>query len=103
MRDLIFKNHTSSDKTKRLVSTYETIEERGKHTAIRRHFVYKLLDITDSFRNKPEPEIVIQRNLNRALGQETVFCRLKGSMYVRTEDKLLLVLFSRSLRIASRS
>ena len=103
MRDLVFKNLTSSDKSRRTVSSYEAIDKEGIYTTICRHFVYKVLDITEDFKEKPDPQIFVRRSCNHSMHCESVFYRMKASLYVRNKEKLYLVMFSRSLRVVSQS
>ena len=102
MRDLVLKNVTSSDRSKRIISSCEIIRKRGICTTIRRHFVCKVFEITDIFKEKPLPQVYVCRNLDRVRRQKSFFCRMKASLYTKSKGRLFLVLFGHSLKIDSK-
>jgi len=55
MRDLLFKNLTSTDKKRRIIASYETSDNQGVHSVIRRHFIYVIKEINNSNMQKPKP------------------------------------------------
>jgi hypothetical protein len=99
MRDLVFKNLTSPDRRKKVISSCETDRKQGMLTIIRRHFIYKVIDIKGALREKPTSHVYIRRICNRAKKQETFFCRLKGGLYAKSKGKVYLILFGHSLKI----
>ena len=102
MRDLVFKNLTSSDRKKKIIYSCEVIRKRGMHTTIRRHFVCKVFEIKDIFKEKPLAQVYISRNLNRIRHQKSFFCRMKASLYAKNKGRLFLILFGHSLKIDSK-
>ncbi len=101
MHDLIFKNQTSNDRTRRAISSCETVERQGMRTVIRRHFIYKAIEIKDNFRARPLSQIYIRRDCNSVKHQERFFCRIKASLYAKCNGRLFLILFGHSLKIDS--
>ena len=102
MRDLVFKNLISSDRSKRMISSCETVDKQGMRTIIRRHFVCKVIDIDDHFLEKPLPQIFIRRICKPIRQQKSLFCRMKGSLYASSKGRLFLILFGHSFRIDLR-
>jgi len=102
MRELLFKNLTSADRKRRIISSCEVVDRQGMHTTIRRHFVCKVIEIKDGFVEKPLPQIYVCRICNHAQQQERYFCRMKAGLYVRSNERLFLVLFGHSLKIDLR-
>jgi len=101
MRNLVFKNLTSQDHKKRVISTCETVEKQGLRTVVRKHFVCKLIEIDEVPSIKPLPQVYISRICNHLKQQESFSCRMKASLYAKTKGRLFLVLFGHSLKIDS--
>jgi len=99
MRDLVFKNLTSPNRRKRVISSCETDSRQGMLTIIRRHFVYKVIEIKGALSEKPTSQIYIRRICNLVRKQETFFCRLKGGLYAKSNGRVYLILFGHSLKI----
>ena len=102
MRDLLFKNLTSSDRRKRVISSCETVEKEGMRTVIRRHFVCKVIEIGDALRKKPLTQIYIRRIYDHIQQEKILFCRMKGSLYAKSKGRLFLILFGHSFKIDLR-
>ena len=100
MRDLLFKNLTSNNKRRRIISSSEVTEKQGVRTVIHRHFVSIVKEVKDSQAQKPLSHIYVLRERNSKEQQERFFCRIKGSMYLVNNGKLFLVLFTHSLKIS---
>jgi len=99
MRDLLFKNLTSSDKKKRVIISSEVYDERGYRSIIRRHFVCMIKEVKYLPLAKPVPYIYVLKQRNTKEQKERFFCRIKGSVYVICKERLYLVLFMHSLKI----
>ena len=102
MRDLIHKNITSTNRKKRVISSYETREYQGVHTTIRRRFICKVIEIENTPKNRTSPQVYVCRNCNHNQQRESFLCRMKASLYAKSNGKLFLVLFGHSLRIDLR-
>ena len=100
MRDLVVKHLTSPDRRKKLISSCETTQLKGRRTIIRRHFVYKIIDINDcDLSERPAPEVYVRRICNHFKRQETFFYRLKSSLYAKSNGRVYLILFGHSFKI----
>jgi len=102
MRNLVFKNLTSPDRTKKIISSREILEKQGIRTIIRRRFVCKLIEIKEKLKEKPLPKFYVCRITNHIQKQESFFYRIKASLYLKDKGRLFLVLFGHSLKIDSR-
>lgn len=99
MRDLLFKNLTSVDKKRRIISSSEVIDNQGVRSIIRRHFVCMIKEVKDNQTSRPLPNIYVFKERNTKEKKEKFLCRIKGSLYALSKDKLFLVLFAHSLKI----
>lgn len=99
MRDLLFKNITSDDKKRRIVSSYEVSDKQGIRSVVRRHFVCIVREVAKECAYKPPPFLHVLRERNTKEKKEEFFCRLKGSILVENKKKVFLVLFTHSLKI----
>ncbi|MDD5431798.1 MAG: hypothetical protein PHO70_02280 [Candidatus Omnitrophica bacterium] len=99
MRDLLFKNLTSADKKKRIISSSEITDNQGIHSIIRRHFICMVREVVGAKLEKPLPYLYILKEHNTKERKEKFFCRIKSSTYVVSHGKLFLILFMHSLRI----
>lgn len=101
MRDLLFKNLTSGDKRKKIISSYEIADNQGVRSVIRRHFVCLIKEVNKKNQvTKPLPYIYVLKEHNHKDSREKFFCRIKGSVYAASKNKLYLVLFMHSLKIS---
>ncbi len=103
MRDLVFKNLTSSDKKKKIIVSSELIEYEGIRTSICRHFLCKAYVVEGQSIALPCPSLYIIKKKNTAGKSEAFYCRIKGKMYLANEDKLFLINFIHSLKIHLRA
>ncbi len=99
MRDLLFKNLTSSDKKRRIIATSETVDKEGVRSIIQRHFVCIVKEIKDNNAQRPLSHLYVIKERSTKEQKERFFCRIKGSIYAISNDRLFLVLFAHSLKI----
>jgi len=99
MRDLVFKNLTSQDRKKRIITSSETVSQHGIHSVVRRHFICILKEIKDKNVKKPVSEIYALKEQNHKEQKERFICRLKGSIIVENKGRNFLVLYMHSLKI----
>lgn len=99
MRDLLFKNLTSTDGKRRIIASSEIIDKQGIRSIIRRHFVCVVREIKDNKMEKPLPYLYVFKERDTREQTEKFFCRLKGSVYAVGNGKLYLILFMHSLKI----
>jgi hypothetical protein len=99
MRDMVFKNLTSSDKRKRIIVSSEAINKSGINTVIHRHFICLIKEVEQIQAQKPAPYLYVLKEKNKKEKFEKFYCRIKGSLYVNNSGKLLQLRFSHSLKI----
>lgn len=99
MRDLLFKNLTSPDKKRKIITSSEIVDKEGVRSVIHRHFVCIIKEIKNSQIQRPLPYLYILKERNSRERKEKFFCRIKGSIYAVNNGRLFLILFMHSLRI----
>ena len=99
MRDLFFKNLTSSDKKRRVIATSEVSEAYGVRSIIQRHFICIAREQDVSQPPQAEPYMYILRARDTLHQKEKFLCKIKGNLYVASHGKLFLVRFMHSLKI----
>lgn len=100
MRDLLYKNMTSSDGKRRILASSEIVDKEGVRSIIRRHFVCMVKEIKDNkMAEKPLPYLYVLKERNTTEQLERFYCRIKGSIYAATGERLLLILYTHSLKI----
>ncbi len=100
MRDLLFKNLTSGDRKRRVVSSSEITDKKGIHSVIRRHFICLIKEVkSESQTCKPSPSIQVLRERDSKTKLDRFSCRIKGSVYASSGERLFLILFMHSLKI----
>ena len=101
MRDLVFKNLTSRDRSKKILLAKETIDEDGIHTRIQKHLIYNVEELSkDQPKDrKIESELFITKEKKTNMKTESFFIKMKSGMYANCNDKLFFVNFLQSLRI----
>lgn len=109
MRDLLFKNLTSNDRKRRILSSSEIVDKEGVRNIICRHFVciVKELSPTSIAKGqakhdempKPLPYLYMLKKHDNKEKKEKFFCRIKGSLYAVNQGRLFLILFMHSLKI----
>lgn len=99
MRDLLFKNLTSSDRKKRIIASSEVTENAGLRSIIQRHFICMVREVKDNKIDRPKPYLYVLKEHNRRAQREKFFCRIKGGIYAISEKRVFLILFMHSLKI----
>lgn len=100
MRDLVFKNLTSTDHKRKIVASSEVVERHGVRSIIQRHFVCLIKEINHSEMQKTMQYLYVLKKRDNKTQEEKFFCRIKGSLYTTNKDKLFLVVFTHSLKIS---
>jgi len=99
MRDLLFKNLTSQDKKRRIISSSEIVDKEGVRSIVRRHFVCIAREVQEKELERPEPYLYVLKERKTKEHKERFFCRMKGSLFAINNGKLYLIVFMHSLRI----
>ena len=99
MRDLLYKNMTSLDRTSKVISSSEITDRQGVHSVVRRHFACRIKQIDNFNEFKPVPYLYVVKERNTRQKRERFFCKLKGSLLAKNKDKSFLVTFVHTLNI----
>lgn len=99
MRDLLFKNLTSTDGKRKIIASSEIVDKQGVRSIIRRHFVCMVKKVKSNLADRPLPYLYVLKERNTQEHRERFFCRLKGSIYVISNHRIFLIIFMHSLRI----
>jgi hypothetical protein len=99
MRDLLFKNLTSNEKKRKIISSCETSTNAGIQTTIKRHFVYMVKEVADGKLEKPLPKLYILKQRNTKEKAEKFLCRVKSSIFAIYDGRVYLITFMHSLTI----
>ena len=99
MRDLIFRNLTSHDRSRKMISSCEIVDNEGVRSIVQRHFVCILKEVEGKTKQKPEPYLYILKDHDTQLQREKFFCKIKGNVYIVNKGRLYLALFMHSLKI----
>lgn len=99
MRDLLFKNLTSNDRKRRVISSSEITDKEGVRSIIRRHFVCMVKEVESGNIDKPAPYLYVIKEHNSKEHKEKFFCKIKGSVCAINQGRLFLIVFMHSLRI----
>lgn len=101
MRDLVFKNLTSKDRKKKILSAKEIINENGILTRINKHLIYIVREATgqNPEDTKIQNELFIIKEKKSNQRKESFFVKMKGGMYTNQGNKLFVVNFLHSLKI----
>lgn len=101
MRDLVFKNLTSKDKSRKIIAAKEIINEDGIVTRIQKHLIYSIHELNndDSQNEKISNELFILKIKNTRLRTETFFIKMKSGMYANNDERAFIIHFLHSLRI----
>lgn len=99
MRDLLFKNLTSSARGRKIIASSEIADKEGVHSVVRRHFTYMIKQIQSKDTPRPKPYLFVLKEKNSQAKREHFFCKVKGNLIAENEGKLLLILFSHTLNV----
>ncbi len=99
MRELLFKNLTSPERGKKVMSILETSERDGYLSRTRRHFVYMLKESQNIRAELNHPLLYILKVHDSQQKKEKLFFKVKGNFYVVSDSRVYLVYFCHSFRI----
>lgn len=100
MRNLVFKNLTSKDRTRKILLAKETFNEEGITTTIQKHLIYFVREMKEkNAEDKINPELFITKEKSSQAKTESFFVKMKAGMYANCDGKLYSINFLHSLRI----
>jgi hypothetical protein len=100
MRDLLFKNLTSQDHRRRIITSAETSEKEGVRSIIRRHFICSVKEVTNiTEKTRALPYVYVLKKRNTHSQSERFFCKIKSNLLAVHEGRLFLINFMHTLNI----
>ncbi|MDD5561422.1 MAG: hypothetical protein PHT50_04760 [Candidatus Omnitrophica bacterium] len=99
MRDLLYKNMTSPDRSRRVIASSEIADKEGVHSVVRRHFACMVKQIENSAAEKPAPYLYVLKERNTREKRERFFCKIKGGLLAVNKGKVFLIVFIHTLSI----
>jgi hypothetical protein len=99
MRDLLYKNLTSADRSRRVIASSEITDKEGVHSVVRRHFACMIKQVEKADVVKPTPYLYVLKERNTRQKREHFFCKIKGSLLAVNKGKFFLVVFVHTLSI----
>jgi len=100
MRDLLFKNLTSLDKRRKILSTTETVDKQGVRSIVRRHFIYLVREVVPGQFNPSPATVNVFKEYKNKEQTGKFFCKIKGSVYATSNGRYFMVFYSHSLKIS---
>lgn len=102
MREIAFKNLTSTAKRRKVISLVEKTEKEGYLISSQKSIVYIVTAATSQMRELYQPEYHICKSYDSKEKIEKFSLRVKGTSYIIQEGSFLRVDFCHSLRIEIR-
>jgi len=110
MKEVLFKNLTSEDASRKLLSMSETTSQDGMNIMTYRRCTYRLKkririsnfhNLKEYGENKqaPKKHFYIIKKRNSMTGEEKLFYGSKGMLYIVTEDYLYQIAFTNLLKV----
>ncbi|MDD5236709.1 MAG: hypothetical protein PHU91_03520 [Candidatus Omnitrophica bacterium] len=100
MRDLVYKNITSHNRTRRVISSQEVFNRQGMHTTVVRRFICIVRAINKKSEYKHnKPHVYVFKYHNSVTQEDEFFFRIRGSVCLAQNQKNFLVDFCHSVRI----
>ena len=99
MKEIAFKNLTSAERKRKIVSLREVTERDGCAISSQKTFVYIVSHQSGKVRNIQKPEYHIGKTYDSITKEERFSLRVKGTSYVVQDSNLLKVDFCHSLKI----
>ncbi len=99
MKEIAFKNLTSTEKKRKIISLTEKVERDGCIVSSQKTLVYIVSPQFEKVREISQPEYHIGKSYDSKTKEERFSLRVKGTSYVSQESSFLKVDFCHSLKI----
>lgn len=99
MRNLLYKNLTSSDRSRKIITSSEVTDKEGIHSVVRRHFACMVKRLENENTEKQQPYLYVLKERNTKQKREHFFCKIKGSLLAQNKGKLLHISFVHTLSV----
>ncbi len=99
MRELLFKNITSLEKGRKILSLTEEFSQNGIFSHVQRRFIFQVKETSNIRKRINPPQFYIFRQQDTAKKEEEIFIKIKGNLYTVNDDKFFKIAFCHSLKI----
>lgn len=99
MKEIAFKNLTSTKRRRKVISLTERNEKQGCEILSQKTLIYIVSPSAEKVRALAKPEYYIYKSFDSKKKQEKFSLRVKGTSYIVQDSKLLKVDFCHSLKI----
>jgi hypothetical protein len=99
MRDLLYKNLTSDDRRRKIISSSEIVDKQGVRSVVHRHFSCIIKEAGSSDLTVFTPSLYVVKKRDTKLHEERFFCKMKGSMLITNSGKFYNIFFIHTLNI----
>lgn len=99
MRALLYKNLTSSDRRRKIITSLEVTDKEGIHSVVRRHFACMVKHSGNANAEKQPAYLYVLKERNTKQRRERFFYKIKGSLLAENKGKLLQILFVHTLSV----
>ncbi|MDD5476925.1 MAG: hypothetical protein PHG87_01755 [Candidatus Omnitrophica bacterium] len=99
MQALLYKNLTSSDRSRKIITSSEVTDKEGIHSVVRRHFACMVKQLENEKAEKQQPYLYVLKERNTKQKREHFFCKIKGGLLAENKGKLLHIAFVHTLSV----
>lgn len=99
MRNLLYKNLTSFDRRRKIITSSEITDKEGIHSVVRRHFTCVIKQADNTPLKKQKPYLFMLKERNTRQKREHFFCKVKGCLLAENKGKLMHILFIHTLSV----
>jgi hypothetical protein len=100
MRNLIYKNLTSHAKKRKVISSLEIVDRQDMRSIVRRHFIGIIKEIKNEEFPHLAPYVYVLKEHNNKEQKGRFLCRIKGCIYLKTNEHRFVIFFMHSLKIS---
>ena len=99
MKNVLHKTRVAFDNRIKMTKIIENMEDKDCVTKVRKTFVYVLSPTVGELQTSPEPLIKILKSFDTKTRDEKFLFRIKGTVYVNHNRRLVKVDYCHTLRI----
>jgi hypothetical protein len=99
MRDLLYKNLTSEDRRRKIISSSEIVDKQGVRSVVHRHFSCIIKEADGSNLTAFAPSLHVLKQRDTKLHEEHFFCKMKACLLIANSGKLYNIYFIHTLNI----
>ena len=82
MRDLLYKNLTSVNRGRKIITSSEITDKDGVHSVVRRYFACIIKQVESTPVEKPAPYLYALKEKNTKEKREHFFCKVNGLLII---------------------